>query len=323
MARFTGATLSVVGGLVGALVVAGAVATGCGGDDNGTTTSSNTSTNKTTSSSGGTGTTSATTTTSATSAASGDGGGVKDGGPDGDATVTPPCITPVPDGGTLLFSFDDGGITMTVGTATPSWGVRADQNPLDADFDATGAGNATIGASCPGSFEITAPFTTTGQGVVGSFAYPGNGVGYTGKVIHFSLKYIIANNLDGSAAFLQELTQTDGSGFSYLTPYAQWTPPLADGGQPDANYQAQNFSQSVSGGFGGLLTDGGWLEQRVAITTTDPGDGAVIPVTTPTKFFLNQIGVQLRDPQAGADAGPQPLPFPLDLKFYIDDVWVE
>lgn len=340
MARFTGATLSVLGGLAGALFVAGAVATGCGGDDNGGGNNS-TSTNATTKSSSSTGsnstgTTSATSSTSATSASSGDAGDAGDAGdgkaPDasdagdgGDSTV-PSCNTAALlniDAGNLLFSFNDGGIAMTVGTQSVNWGVAVDMNPLDAGFGAVAQGNPTVGDTCPGSLELIIPFTTTGQGVAGSFAYPGLGVPYNAKAIHFALKFVIANDADASPAFLQELIQTDGSGFSYLTPYAQWTPALADGGQLDASYQAQNFTTAISGGFSGFPSDGGWLLTTVPITAADPGDGAVVPVPAPTKIYLNQIGVQLRDPQAGADAGPQPLPFPLTLEFFIDDVWFE
>ena len=46
------------------------------------------------------------------------------------------------------------------------------------------------------------------------------------------------------------------------------------------------------------------------------------PVTTPTTVYLNQLGVYLYDPQR-IDGGVTQLPYPITLKFYIDDVYVK
>jgi hypothetical protein len=332
MARFTGATLSVLGGLAGALFVAGAVATGCGGDDNGGTTTNSTSTSSKSSSSTGTsstGTTSATSSTSATTGAdAGDAGDAADGSPgdagdagDGDATL-PPCNTAALlniDAGNLLFSFNDGSISTTVGTTPTSWSAAvqtnfnvsptAPYNPLDAAFDVTGQGSATVGNSCPGSFEFTVPFSTTGQVGVGQFNYPGNGAPYNAKAIHLSIKYVLPDNTDASTAYIPDLSNigTDG-GNGFIQPFVQWAVPPSDGGAPAA-YSSQNFSVAI--GWSTLPADGGWYPLTVPITGSDGGT-----------VYLNQIGVQAYDPQFGID-GAVPLPFPATVQFYVDDVWFE
>jgi hypothetical protein len=337
MARFTGATLSVLGGLAGALFVAGAVATGCGGDDttgtnnNSTSTSSKTSTSTATSS---TGTSSATSSTSgSTGSDAGDAGDgsapsdAGDAGTDGDATVTPPCnsVALLGDAGTLLFSFDDGGISATIGTQSANWSSSIIGNPLDASFAVVGGGNATVGEWCPGSFEMVVPFTTLGQGAKGSIAYPGTGAPYNAKALHFSLRLAFPDNTDASTVYLQDLLQVDGSDFSYLQVFAQWSPAAPDGGAPDGSYQAQNYSNVSPNGYLAFPADGGWTQQTVPITVKDPGDAAVSNATAPVAIYLNQIGLQVFDPQApgGDAAGLAPLPMPLNVQFFVDDVWVE
>jgi hypothetical protein len=330
MRRISGATLSVVGGVVGALVVAGSAATGCGGDDTtppnnnsssstGSTTTTGSNSNSSSTSTSGSGSGSSSTSSSSSTSTSGvDGGDGGDGGPTPCNTIT---LLGLADSGTLLFSFDDGG-------SNPSWtGQVLTADPLDAGdgsalkFDATV--NTTIGASCPGSIELSTAFTQLGQKGQGYAAYASPpGLGVTGTAVHFALKMIATNSADGGPVAPSELVIVDGGGFSYMQAFAQWAPPLADGAAPDASYVMNDFF-NIPNGFGAFPADGGWVLEAVPIKVADPGDGAVSNATTPTLIYLNQIGLVLADPQIAADGGPMQLPYPVTVKFYADDIYVK
>jgi hypothetical protein len=318
MARFTGATLSVLAGLAGTLVVAGAVATGCGGDDNGGTTTGTTTTSHTTTTTTSSGTTTSTSSTSATSTPPGDAG---DAGADADATV-PPCNTAAVlgiDAGQILFSFNDGGTSVTIGTQSVSWTASVAQNDLDAAFAVTGQGNPTVGNSCPGSFEMVVPFSTTGQKAAGVVTYPTPpGVPLNAKAIHLALRYELTNT-DAGVGELTSIGQDGGGG--YVQAYAQWGLPGPDGGVPDSGFFANNNFPST--GWNNLPTDGGWLAFSVPITVTDPDSGAKTAATTDVPIFLSQIAVQVADPQFGPEGGPVALPTPVTVHFFVDDVWFE
>jgi len=227
----------------------------------------------------------------------------------------------------ILYSFDDGGLAQTTGTVSVSapWTGSVLADPADAGLSTSFSveGNPTVGDTCPGSLEITVPFTTVGQGVRASVTYP-MPIPVTATAVHFALKWVIANDLDGSAAFYDELLLVNGA-YSFLQTYAQWQYPLPDGGAPIQAFPpvpgASNDFVNVTNGYGGFPggfpSDGDWLLQTVPLTTPDGG-----AVTTPTLFYLNELGVQLFGPGI-SDAGPAPLAFPIDLQFFVDDVYVQ
>jgi hypothetical protein len=318
MAGITVATLAVAGGLAGALVVAATVVTGCSSDkSNGTTTG--TTSNTAASSGGSTGTAS-----SSTSGTSAGDGGTHDTALDGDTTMPPThCAAAVLniDASDLLFSFDNGNISIPVGTQSVSWTAGPASNPLDASFDVAGQGNQAVGNACPGSFEMVVPFSTTGQEAIAQFKYPDMGVFYNAKAIHFALKMVFPDNTDASTAFEQELVIFDGAGYSFYQAFAQWTPAGPDGGISDAAAGYSYFS--TPHGYNDFPPDGGWLLVTVPILQTDPRDGAVTEVTSDTPLLLTSVGAQFTDPEVLPDSSPAPLPFPLNTQFFIDDVWVE
>jgi hypothetical protein len=317
MARITGATLAVAGGLVGTIVVAASVAIGCSSNgSNGTTTG--TTSNTATSGTGNGGTAS-----SASGTSTGD-GGTQEAGPDVDTTVPPTkCGATVlnVDASNFLFSFDDGRISTIVGSQSVSWTAVPSVNPLDASFDVTGRGNPTVGNACPGSFEMVVPFSTSGQQAIAQFSFPGVGVLYNVKAIHMALSMVFPDNMDASTAFEQELVISEGAGYSFYQAFAHWTPAAPDGGVSATGATANYVSTDHQ--YNDFPTDGGWLLLTVPILQVDPGDGAVTQVTSDTPIYLTAVGAQFVDPQVLPDSSPGPLPFPLNTHFFIDDVWFE
>lgn len=218
----------------------------------------------------------------------------------------------------LFYSFDDGGLSGAVDGVTSTWYGSVAADPADAGLTAAVTGNATIGDTCPGSLELTVPFTTVGQSAKAALGFPSPpGVAVTGTALHLALKYAIENEADGAAPNSSELSVVNGA-YSYAQAYAQYQIPLSDGAAPDAAYSGPNFVTSyVTFGYNNVPTDGGWLLESVPILLTDGG-----AVTTPTTVYLNQIYVQFNDPQV-SDAGPAPLASPLTVQFFIDDVYIQ
>ncbi len=338
MRRINGATLSVVGGVLGALVVAcvaGATATGCGGDDNGggnNTSSSNTSTtpgqtssSSKSSTSGATSSTSgsSSSTSSSSSSSSKDGGGADAdaGGDGGDATLNDGdagsdadaapanCNTAamlLGDGGTLLFSFDDGGVQ--------SWSLELAKDPADAGFDAAIANNPTMGNTCPGSLEATLTYSTTGQTAGAQVFESTPGLQVTGTAVHMSVKLVIPGDTDGG-----EYTMLGGpinGVFGNVQPFIQYTLATPDGAVPfnDAGaitYQSGNFNTNLATSS---FANGAW--QNVSVSFTPDGG--------PATAFLNHVVVQLYTPAiVDAGIGPTALANPVTVQLLIDDVYVQ
>lgn len=219
-------------------------------------------------------------------------------------------------GGTLVFSFDDGGITQSLG-ATGTWSPSV-TDPADAGFTVGAEGNATIGDTCPGSLELTIPLTNLGQAAQIGFSYPSPpGIPITATAMHVAFKLVIVNPADAGAALSELVGGNDAEAFSYLNAYAMWSyPNAADGGAPDASYQKNKYAGPANG-LGGFPSDGGWALATVPILEQD---GAA--VTSPTTIYLNQVGIQVAGPQP-LDGAPAPLAFPLNVQLFVDDIYFQ
>lgn len=296
---------ALMGGVVGILVAAGIVVQGCGNSDNGnnsnTSSSSGTSYTSTTTTSSTSGTTTSTTTstTTGTSSSSAGEGGVTDAGDAGSSCALP---------GTVLFAFDDGG--------TGGWMLSSPtSDPADAGF-VPALSYATPGNTCPGSLQISLPFSTLGQKGGAAFPVPYPGMFTNASAVHFSIRAIIPSDTDGSAVPWNVLVGPANGAYGNLQPFAQYSYATADGAIPTTadgsviTYQQGNYNVNVS--ISGFM-DGGWQAVTVPITLGDSGAPGV---------YLNAIAVQAYDP-AVTDAGPAALSQPVTLVLQVDDVYLQ
>ena len=246
-------------------------------------------------SSGGDATTSDATTSgdSGDGATSDDGGDASDASNQGDASDASSCVTSailsgdggsvaVGDGGAnLLYSFDN--ITQV-----PSGWVVAVTDPADSGLTPTLSVNTTEGHTCPGSLQLTIPFTAFGQQADMKIPqpYPG-GTLYSGVAFHAWVKVEIPG--DAGITVSNEFLQGNGQ------VYAQWGQP-PDGGP----YTAQNFVN--------FYPPAATSWQEVVVPIGDDGGSASID--------LDQLGanLQLNAQDSGA---------PTTAILLLDDIWFE
>jgi hypothetical protein len=339
-------SVRIVFGCLAAGSVAGAVAlAGCGGDDNsgtpdasssssssssGGTSSSSSSSGGSSSSSGGSsssssssgGSSSSSGGSSSSSSSSGGGdagvdatlGSDAGGGGDADAGALAcnTAATLLANGGTLLFSFDDGGLS--------GFTTNPPVDPADAGLTITAVGNATVGNTCPGSIQVTVPFSTVGQKVQVLNALNFPGIPVTGTVLHLALRVLATANADGGAdggADPYQILSGPGATGNYQ-PYYQAEYATLDGDVPRDDsgaalgYGTQNFN--VNNPWATLPEDGGWQMVNVPLLSADGG--------ATTSLYLDQVGVIMYTPPI-TDAGAAPLPSPVTVQVFIDDIWVE
>jgi hypothetical protein len=202
----------------------------------------------------------------------------------------------VPDGGhapLLLFSFD--GVT---GSPT-GWAETVASQPDGGTFDPTLSSSSIIGHTCPGSMEVTNPFTAYfakqetsntqynyGLGGDGGLAH--NWVGY--KTLHLWIKVTTTAasyaGLNGVQVFVQS-----GSDYQhYRSSYYYYT----------------------------TFTDGAFHHVTQDLTPNLDADAASGSEFDPTQ--VNDFGVQVQAAGSEPDGGPAT---PSTFQMYVDDIWLE
>jgi hypothetical protein len=340
------ATAGVLGGVAGALVLAGLVPLGCGNSNNesGSTTSAASSSTSTGSSSSSSSTSSSSSSSSSSStggssssASSGDAGPdatVNDGGT-GEASA-PSCTVgtttsillsdggsiSVGDGGAwLLFSFDDG-IASDAGSWIPNQASWLDGAALPSVAASSEQGHTHCGA-----LALTVPFP----------AYGPYNTSYTNEEGEAQFNYASATRISGKRIHLWvKIASSAYLGLNGVQPYAQWQ---AADAAADANPYGENFYEYTSVNFPGTetpydnppyvqeagLADGDWHE-IVGDLWVGQSDAGPIVNTGPYVVNLIQLGAQLEAANLAADGG---LPWagapaePGTSTLYLDDIWIE
>jgi hypothetical protein len=189
------------------------------------------------------------------------------------------------------------------------------QDPLEAGLTPTLVGDPINGNTCPGSIEVTVPFTTTGQKV--QLANPINfpGALVTGSVLHMSLRVLPSSGNTDAGNLLSIL---GGPAFAgNIQPYYQGEFATPDGDVPrdDAGAGQSYGTSNFNAGFTWAAIDaGGWNMVNVPIVTADGG---------PSTIYLNQIGVIMYTDPNPTDAGFVPLSSPVTVMVSVDDIWVQ
>ena len=314
-----------LGGLLGA-VVAGFTAEGCssnnnssngddggGGGSSGSTSSSNSGGSSSSgggrssssgSSNGSSGASSSGNSSGSSSGSSSSGSDAGVGGGQADADsgscVTSPILggdggsIPVGDGGAqLLFGFDNI-------TAVPTGWTTSVVDPADSGLTASLSVNTSQGHTCPGSLQLTIPFTAFGQQADMKFTYPyPAGTPFTGTQFHFWVKVATAG--DAGITVGNEFLQGNGQA------YTQWSIQGADAG-PYTNQDFVNFYPPVAATS--------WQEIVIPLAGCGDSGGTNCTGTAPVSIDLNQLGANLLLKLQDAGA-------PTTVVLLVDDIWLE
>lgn len=287
---------------------------GPGGSSSGASNSSGSSSGASSSSGSGSGGSSSGG-SSGSSSGSGSGSGAASGGDGGAADAANPDATsgngPVDSGtGACVTSAivnADGGSVQVGGGKTPllisfdnvtqvptGWVVNT-TDPADSGLTPTLSMNTTDGHTCPGSLQLTVPFTAFGQQADIKFEQPyPTGTPYTGTRFHFWVKVVPGSGSNVTVG--NEFSQGNGQA------YAHWHLP-----GPDA---APYANQSFTDFYPPNATS--WQEVIVPLVGCTMCSGDAGPVS----IDLDQLGADLL-------LNPQDSGAPATAVLLIDDIWLE